>query len=183
MLYPRLIGDAWSQLSEPLRRIHSTGALKCCVGSFSVQHGTMLPTRLLIRFLGLPAAGENISTRLVVTPLVNGERWDRTFARKSFRTEQREHAGQLLAERIGAMEILFRLAVINGALCYQQTRAVLCVGRLRVPLPRWLSPQITAREWALQDESRVHVSVSVQAPLTGLLISYRGFIDMEEVQA
>jgi hypothetical protein len=127
----------------------------------------------------LPAAGEQIPTQLVVDANDNGEQWNRTFAGRPFITKQSAHAEGFMAERIGLMEILYRLNVADQALCYNQIKAALRVGRLRIPLPRRLSPTIAAREWAASDDRNVHVSVSVTAPLVGLLIDYQGHVECE----
>jgi hypothetical protein len=54
----------------------------------------------------------------------------------------------------------------------------LCLGWLRVPLPRWLGPRITACESGERDQ--VHVSVDVQVPLLGRLLAYQGTLTVEE---
>lgn len=82
-------------------------------------------------------------------------------------------------EHFGLLEIWFRLAVVDRMLCFGQERVWLSCGALRVPLPRWLSPQITAREWAMPGERRVQVAVSVSLPLVGLLLAYTGSIMTE----
>jgi Domain of unknown function (DUF4166) len=134
---------------------------------------------MLIWLMRLPAAGEQVPTQLVVDANENGEQWNRTFAGRPFITKQSAHVDGLMAERIGLTEILYRLNVVDHALCYDQTKASLRIGALRIPLPRWLSPNIAAREWAVADDKNVHVSVSVTAPLAGLLINYQGHIVSE----
>lgn len=178
-LYPRLVGGAWGELDAPVRQLHSTGGGLRYAGHFAVRRGAGRVAGLLARFLGLPEAGENIPSRLVVTPLPEGERWHRTFGGRPFVTRQSAHASGLLAERIGAFEILFRLSGAGGALFYQQARAALCLGHWRVPLPRALSPNITASERASGAAAGVRVSVRVSAPLAGLLIEYSGSIEKE----
>jgi len=163
-----------------VRLLHSTGALMRGAGSFNVRRGNRRAARLLASLFRLPETGENVSTRVVVTPCRDGERWHRTFAGKSFVTKQRAHAGPFLAERIGMIEILFRLEVKNGALFYQQTMAVLNLGRWRMPLPGWLAPRVVASEQVAAGATRVQVSVSVDAPVVGLLVAYSGTIERED---
>jgi hypothetical protein len=179
-LYQHITGDAWAELGATVRRFHSTGAAAHANGSFSVRHGSRLAARVLARLLRLPAAGERVRVRLVVTPQTDGERWQRSFDGKLFVTEQRVHADRLLAERMGRTEIRFRLAAEGSALCYRQTRAAIRLCGLLVPLPRRLSPQVCAREWAAKGETRLHVAVSMKMPLVGLVIAYEGCVEMEE---
>lgn len=85
-----------------------------------------------------------------------------------------------LVERFGRLYVWFRLLVVDHMLCFCQERVGLGVGRLCVPLPHWLSPQITAREWAMPGEAHVQVTVSVRLPLVGVLLAYTGAIMLEE---
>lgn len=104
------------------------------------------------------------------------------FAGRALVSEQYESLGGLLAERFGLLDIRFRLEVVDHALCFHQAGAALSVGPLRVPLPRWLVPQVTAREWALPGQRCVQVAVSMHVPLAGLLLAYEGSIEIEEGQ-
>lgn len=179
-LYPRIVGPAWANLSEPVQRLH-TGALQGA-GKFTVRHGESGAARLLTKLLRLPAAGVDIPVKLSVTTDKSGERWQRTFgAGTLFVTEQRagDESG-LMIERIGRAEIRYRMEIAGGALFYRQTGTRLCIGPLRLPLPRWLAPRIAARESALPEEKSTHISVEVTLPVIGRLISYKGFIEIKD---
>src|SRR5262245_39147607 len=78
-LYPQLLGAAWHDLAEPLRRLHGGGVTVRAAGVFRVRHGRNGLARLLGRLTGLPAAGEAVATRLVVVPQTGGEQWRRSF--------------------------------------------------------------------------------------------------------
>lgn len=175
-LYQRLVGDGWSVLDEPVRRLHvrARGA-----GVFAVRRGEGRFARVVARLLGLPEGGEEVPLLLSVEPHGAGERWRRNFAGREFVTEQGEHAGALMAERAGPFELLFRLSVEAGALAYYQEGAFLRVKSLRVRLPRLLAPRVEAREHA-GERGGVRVSVCVTAPLAGLLIRYEGLVKTEE---
>ncbi|MET0626772.1 MAG: DUF4166 domain-containing protein [Pyrinomonadaceae bacterium] len=174
-LYERLVREAWGGLDEPVRSFH---ARALSTGTFKVRRGGGRFARLVARLLGLPEAGEAVPLRLTVTPHGGGERWHRAFAGKDFITEQREHAGSLLAERTGPFELLFRLDAEGGALAYSQVGAFLRVRSLRVRLPRRVAPRVEACERA---EGRgVRVSVRVSSPLVGRLIEYEGRVTWEE---
>jgi len=132
-LYERLLGDAWEELEESVRVFHACGEAGArAAGTFEVRRGTGILARLLARLLRLPAGGGAVPLVLTVTPLAcGGERWRRNFAGRDFTTEQRAHAGPLLAERAGPFETLFRLTVEGGALAYRQAGA-----SLRAAAPR-----------------------------------------------
>ena len=181
-LYPRLVGAAWSALAEPLQRLHLGLETVQATGIFTVRHGTQPLARLLAALLRLPMAGKEVPIRLVVTPHLHGERWQRMFAERSLMSEQYAGLGSCLVERFGLLDIWFRLAVVDRTLCFRQESVGLSCGALRVPLPRWLSLQITAREWVMPGQVCVQVAVSVSVPLVGLLLAYAGSIAPEEVQ-
>lgn len=173
-LYPRLLGPSWHELAAPVRGLHLDGAPFSGVGRFRVRHGAGLIGRLLARLLRLPAANEAASLRLLVTPLGRGERWVRTFDGAPLVSTQREVGGRLV-ERIGPLDLGFRLEVRNGALHYLPAGAALSVGRVRIPFPRALAPRIEAREEPEGTEG-TRVSVAVTAPLVGLIVAYGGYL-------
>jgi len=126
----------------------------------------------------MPAAGDTISTRLVVTRRNDGETWLRTFGDQHLVTEQSGDDKGLLVERYGSFEFRFRLHVREGGLDYQPAGVLLRRGRLQISLLRQLAPRIIAREEA-RGADGVHVSVRVLLPWGSLLISYEGTIAVE----
>jgi hypothetical protein len=87
-----------------------------------------------------------------------------------------------LAERLGCLEFWFRLRVIERTLDFRHTGTAGVLGPLRVPLPRWLSPRITAREWAGLEEGSLQVAVRISLPLIGLLMAYEGCLKREDIK-
>jgi hypothetical protein len=83
---------------------------------------------------------------------------------------------------MGIVEMRFRLEAVGGALNYQTVSVALRLGSLRVPLPNWLSPCVTAWEKAVDDTNQIHVSVDVTIPLLGRLIAYDGILTQVEAQ-
>lgn len=178
-LYRRLLRGAWGELDESVRRFHACGAAE---GTFKVRRGASRPARLLARLLRLPPGGETVPLRLLVEPLEGGgERWRRTFDGADFVTEQRAHAGLLLAERAGPFETLFRLSAEGGALAYRSESAGLRVWRMKLRLPRRVAPRVEA--WERAERGGVRVAVRVTSPLVGLLIEYEGLVRAEEGEA
>src|SRR2546430_3652287 len=177
-LYQRIIGPAWSSLSDSVQEFHLTGEKIEMRGQglFNIRHGSNVMAQLLACLMRMPAAGDNVPTELVVTSLNEGERWRRSFAGKTLISDQREQIGNLMLERFGMLELGFNLAVRDQVLHYQQTRAALRVGTLRVSLPGWLAPRIVASERAAADRAGVLVSVEIRAPLLGRLMTYTGCI-------
>jgi hypothetical protein len=105
------------------------------------------------------------------------EVWRRWFAGRPYITRQTRR-GPIRIERIGALQIRYRLRALQNEVRYTQQGACLQVGRLAVPLPRCLSPMVSA--WAAgPDGDRFFVAVSVCAPLVGPLLSYAGYVTEE----
>jgi hypothetical protein len=138
--------------------------------------------RTLARLAQLPAAGEAVDIQLLVTARSDGEEWRRTFAGRPLVSLQSERPDGLLVERMGLVEMRFRLKVVGGALTYQTASAALCLGSLRVPLPRWFSPRVRALERSVGEEEQIDVSVEVRLPLLGCLIAYNGMLTCIEGQ-
>ncbi len=179
-LYPRLLGNSWDELATSVRRMHlEDGAAFRGVGSFRIRYGNGRLGRLLVRLLRLPSATEAANTRLVITPLGQGERWERNFDDQSLVSRQWEARSGRLLEQIKLLELEFRLEVRAGALLYRQVGAALRLGPLRVPLPRRIAPHVEAREEP-DDANRIHVVVAVTLARAGLLIAYEGHLERQE---
>jgi hypothetical protein len=181
-LYPRLLGDTWNRLDQAVRRLHNSLDPVHAVGVFRVRRGSNWLVRTLAQLAQLPQAGEAVDVRLLVTRHGQREEWRRTFAGRPLATLQFERAGGLLAERMGCLELWFRLKVVEGALAYQSTSAGFCFGSLRLPLPHWLSPRVRAREKSADADHQIDVAVEVRLPLLGLLIAYEGRLTPMEVR-
>jgi hypothetical protein len=113
---------------------------------------------------------------LKVSPDALGETWARRFGDDLLVSRQWEERG-LLVERFGSLELLFRLLASEGRLLFQQEGARLSLAWARVPLPRWLSPQVSARAW---EQGRMHVSVEVRCAGLGLICHYEGSLERKE---
>jgi hypothetical protein len=99
-LYPRVMGNSWSELAEPLRSMHTTTSPVRARGHLRIEYGLHPIARLLARLLRLPHPSASADTRLVVSARSDGEHWERTFDGRRFATLQcRWHDD--LAERFG----------------------------------------------------------------------------------
>jgi hypothetical protein len=56
-LYPHLLGSAWNQLSEPVRRIHGGTRPIRAKGTFDVHRGSGILVRSICALLRLPRSG------------------------------------------------------------------------------------------------------------------------------
>jgi hypothetical protein len=181
-LYPRLVGDTWAELDASVQHWHDAAHQVQGTGVFTVRHGQGGLVRFLVWLLRLPTSGEALATRLVILRHAWGETWSRTLAGRALMTIQYQRGAELLAERLGCLEFWFRLRVIEHALDFWHTGTACVLGPVRVPLPRWLSPHITAREWAGREEGSLQVAVRVSLPCIGLLMAYEGCLKREDLK-
>ena len=170
-LYSRVLGAAWLELDPVVRRAHAAGA---ATGWFTIDDSGGVIARAARWALRLPPAGTSCETRLVIAATGDAERWTRTFRDRTLVTTQRGLADGRLAERFGILELGFRLRTSDGMLTYEQRDAALTLGRWRVPIPRWLSPRVEARERRADRGDRSHVRVVVRVPVVGVLLAYEG---------
>ena len=163
-LFRELLGEDWERLHPAVRRVHEVGSF---AGPFRVTHGSGRLARLLARLMGMPPETDRVDLTLDILPHPGGQSWRRRFG--SFRFDSLQtRRGPLLVERVGPMEVRFRLVVDGDALDYrlQEVRFVL-------PLPRWLAPRISARV-AGGDAARVQVRVDL--PIVGRVAMYEGSV-------
>ena len=185
-LYPGLLGAAWNGLDERVRRMHGLDRAEGA-GVFRIQRGHGILARLMASLLGFPRAGEAVPTRLVVRSQpyrgTTCEIWQRTFGQHELVSRQYAGRDGLLAECFGCLELRLRLQAVGGALCFLPAGSALALCGLRIRLPGRMSPKVEGRVAAAPGAGdRLEVSVSVDAPLAGLLLAYDGYLEMEEAR-
>jgi hypothetical protein len=131
----------------------------------------------------MPPAGSGITVRLGISQ--EGERyiWRRRFGDRAMRSDQwvESHRGKpLLMERYGPMLFAFILEATAEGVRYVQHASWFCIARLRLPLPRWLSPQV--RGSLVHHEGGVAtLDVEIRGPMfVGRLCRYQGHIGREQ---
>jgi len=177
-LYPGLLGPQWSELHPTVRRMHATGEPLTRTGTFRVRRGTNVIAKILQLVIGLPKESAASAVTLTIEPDESCERWFRRIGDVEFNTIQAPASDNRLRERIGIVDLYFKLHVADGGLQYQPDSAKLALGLISIPLPRWFAPHLVASE-APRGDGAVDVSVQVMLPLIGLLISYEGTLSAE----
>ena len=172
-LYRRILGAAWDDLDEPVRRAHATDPAPHASGSLRVWRRPGSWTALLLHAARLPAAGQAVPAHLQIEPYGDGERYRRRFGAAPLVSLQRSAGPGLLDERFGRFEIRFRLTVEAGALVYQQIGAAVWLGSRRLPIPLRLVPRARAREVG-DGAGRTRLLVELCGPNGRPLLSYAG---------
>jgi hypothetical protein len=101
------------------------------------------------------------------------ETWTRTFGDRRFSSRQFAGTGRsdaLLCESFGPLTFAMALLAENGRLSLVLRRWSV----FGVPLPMWLAPRSAAYETV--EDGRFHFHVEIGHPVTGLIVSYRGWL-------
>ncbi len=173
-LYAGVLGSGWEGLPSRVRRLHEEGT---ATGRFTIRRGGGPLSALLGWLCRFPPAGEDIPTRLRVRRDGELQHWERRFGGHPLATVQRAWPGELLGERFGPMECVFRLRAVGQGISYEQVGAWLCLGPWRLPLPRLLAPRIEGL--ATESPEGMRVSVKIGSAFTGWLLTYEGVVNPE----
>ncbi len=171
-LFARVLGDAaFSTLPHSVQALHRARGTRAYTGQAEVQAGRAWLARLCAWATALPPSAACVPVRVEITSNHDTERWDRRFGQH--RMPSRFVAdGNLLLERIGLVAFGFALTVADGELIWSVRR----VRVLGLPLPvRWFRG-VRAREF--EADGRYRFEVEATLPLVGLLVRYRGWLDV-----
>jgi uncharacterized protein DUF4166 len=166
-LYQRMLGPDFERLGPVLQRFHSRDSGRA-YGRLQVTRPARWWALLVAWAGGLPAAG-SASLRLDVTPQGRGQQWVRSFGGQQLVTTQTAGTGCLL-EGNGPLTLAFYMHVRQGGLAMRSQRAWF----LGLPLPRILSPRVTAA--VLPDPLGWQVRVRIRLPWLGEITRYEGSV-------
>lgn len=173
-LFRRLAGASYDTLPAAVLAMHEGGFPRRFTGHSSVERGTSLLGRLLGAVASLPPAAQSMAVSVTITGDGESERWARDFGGHPMVSRMASEAG-LLTERVGPNTFYFELSVADGVLVWRLVR----VRWLGLPLPAsWFV--VKPRESA--EEGRYRFDVRVELPGVGLLVHYRGTLDVQGVR-
>lgn len=169
-LFERLLGSAFDTLGPRVRELHLDTGTRRYAGEVEVERGRHPLAALCAWATRLPPAGRGPIEVEIAADAV-GECWSRHVGAHVMRSRLWEQGG-LLHERLGAATFVFRLVARGGALEWTVVRA----SALGLPLPaRWFSA-VAARE--ADGGGRYTFEVTAALPIAGLLVRYRGWLDV-----
>lgn len=172
-LYQRVMGDRFALLPPEMQAIHDIFRDGGAAGEAGVTGAATPLAAFIARLVGFPKPGRH---RLHVhfRELDGRESWTRDFEGRRFRSHLTQQ-GRWLVERFGPFRFAFDLSSDGRGLTMVMQRW--WIGPL--PLPLWLAPRSTAREWA--EDGRFHFDVPIALPLIGQLVHYRGWLEPAEI--
>lgn len=173
-LFRRLLGVSMDTLPPTLRTAHDAHDGQQWQGMAQVTRSRHPLARLLCTMMRLPAEGANVPVIVRFERTGRGERWHRTFAGRSYRSDLTARNG-LMVERMGPATNIFRLCVGEEWLHLD----LVGFRFLAVPLPGWLRPHCHARE--REENGRYVFDVPVSIPWIGFVIRYTGAMERCDV--
>ena len=170
-MYMRAIGEPFESLPAAVQRFHRLRGRHTLTGHVQTVAPASALARLLAWALGTPlrATAGPIRFELDAAPLV--ETWTRHFPTQTMRSTLRL-AGSELHEVLGASRLRFRLMASPQRLDMQ----LIGLRFLGLPCPRWLLPEIVARETGAG--SRLQFEVSARVRGVGQVAGYRGYLEL-----
>lgn len=174
LLYERVMGDRFAQLPPEVCAIHDIFRDGGATGEAQVIGAANPVAACVARIVGFPKPGHH---RLHVhfQEAEGSETWTRDFSGRRFRSHLSQRNGWLV-ERFGPLRFAFDLPSDDQGLSMVMQRWWL--GPL--PLPKWLAPRSSAREWT--EGGRFHFDVPIALPLIGQLVHYRGWLEPAPTQ-
>lgn len=171
-LYGRLLGVRYAGLPRSVAALHARDGRRRYTGEVEVVRGRSALSRLCAWATRLPPAGQGpIAVDIEAT--ADGERWTRHVAGHAMPSRLRAHEGRL-RERLGLVTFDFRLDVDGGRIRW----AVHAVHVFGLRLPRRWFDGVEALEYE-DDAGRYCFDVRATLPLAGLLVHYRGALDVD----
>lgn len=173
-LFQRVLGDAFDSLPPTVGDLHSRVGHCRYRGEVEVSRGKHPLARLLAWATRLPPAGKG-AIEVGIDADANGERWIRHIGGHAMPSRLWSQDG-LLCEQLGLVRFGFRLTVEQGALVWRVAR----VRALGLPLPAGWFAAVQAREYGI--EGRYRFDVAAAMPVAGLLVHYRGWLEVDDAE-
>ena len=173
----QVLGPAFDDLAAEVRTVHS-GRDLTTLGQAEAFTGTNPLSALICFCFGLPRQGANQSVSVhFLTDAHGRDRWWRNFAGRKYSSTLAAGApgSGIVIERQGMLTNIFHLAVENRRLVLSGLSVSAVSGGCRCPAG-W-RPRCVAYESGAVD-GRFTFDITVDMPMIGRLIHYRGTMDL-----
>jgi hypothetical protein len=165
-LFQRVMGDAFAKLPVPVKRIHTVIGDGGAEGMANVTRGKSILARLVAAIMHFPPEGSH-QVHVAFQEDHGIERWTRSFGSHVFESELSQ-SGEYLVERFGPMRFAFKLPTDASGLEMDMRQWSI----FHVPMPMFLAPRSSAKEYAVGDEFVFDVAIGL--PLVGDVVRYKG---------
>lgn len=161
----------YRELPAALRTFHDVDAPSVWAGRATVESGKSPIAQLIRRVFGFAHEGVDVPVVVSVERSEVAETWTRNFAGRRFTSRLTHVSGNTVREQFGPFSILMGIKAANGRI----VMPVVGWRFLGLPLPRALAPRSETSE-SQDGEGRFCFDVRISAPLTGLIVHYRGWL-------
>lgn len=168
-VFRQVLGCVFDRLPPQSQRVHDARPHKKLVGRADVERGSHWLVGVLARIASLPPTANDIPLTVTIDAHDSAEIWSRNFSGHVMRSRLWAN-GNLLAERLGPITLLFALSVEHESLKWR----VVGARYLGAPLPSSWFSGATASEQVV--DGRYTFDVRATLPLVGLLVRYRGWL-------
>lgn len=170
MLYPRVMGNAFNDLPEPLQAFHAVDHTVFYKGRVTVTHGNAL-TRLIAKSGGMPGKSGEMPFSFRATRDGTSEIWERNFDGHMTRSKQWLHSDDVIAEQVGTSVFLMAPEVDGNTLRIPITG----VTAFGLPTPQWVISSSEGVEGVTED-GKITFDVHASLRGLGLVIRYQGWL-------
>ncbi len=170
-LFETALGPTWHQMPAEFHALHDLWDRLEAKGEASVTRGTSPLSRLTATIFGFPKAAERLPVTVTMTRTATGETWERNFAGHRFRSHLTPAGPARFRERFGPFTFEMDLPIENHRLSMPVRKGWF----FGLPLPKPLLPISETTEHVEND--RFHFDVRLSAPLAGLLVHYKGWLE------
>ncbi|MEM7671351.1 MAG: DUF4166 domain-containing protein, partial [Pseudomonadota bacterium] len=171
---PTALGEAFDTLHPVLRRFHDGAAPRSYAGMAEITRGRSPLASAVATLFGFPGPGREVAVRVEITPTDRGEVWTRVFDGRPMTTEMTLGIAGHVRERFGPLSFELQPGVTDGMLSLPLRRGWLW----GVEIPRRLLPLSHAEEYG--SGTRFHFDIRLSLPLIGPMVTYRGWLELQE---
>lgn len=175
-LYERLLGNQFEDLPAQIQNVHDKKSGLVANGRCTVVRGSNLINRLIAEIVGFPRSGIRLPVTIEIEVNDQKEKWLRDIDGYSFSSileDDHCKSRQCLSEKFGFMKFNFLLPTTNNGLSME----LICFSVFGISLPKMLWPIVKAKETV--QEEKFYFDVKIVLPVTGLLVHYQGWLDVE----
>lgn len=166
--FERHLSQDWAALPAPVKRAHDIWDMESFSGTACVERGRGPIAAIIAALFGFPKSMPQVDVRVTMERIGNTEVWTRQFGKSRFRSVLSFRGDGSVTERFGPLLAELGLHAKDGAVYFPVKRAWL----FGLPLPKWLTPISTAREYAA--DGRFHFDIQLSLPGIGLFSRYQG---------
>ena len=175
-LFQTVLGESsFEQMPPATQHIHRGTPAVLCAGFAEIEQADTIAGRIVSWLFRFPEPGRGVPVRVLIEQRDDGEHWTRTYPGRTMRSVMRnpDRRGHTLEECFGPFA--FRMVIKGDETGLDMSMLSARIGR--IPLPKFLTPQIEASERT--DSAGRHVfDVTIGLPLIGKIVRYKGWLEV-----